>query len=505
MGHAYAVKLAGEEVHEMGVMLLTLLPAPYVDASASATVVGKWQRIFISAAGMMVELAVAAFSMLVWLEAQPGLIRSVAYDTLFIGSVSTLIFNGNPLLRFDAYYILSDLLELPNLGTRSQRYYFYLVQRYLFGATDAINPATAKGERFWFAVYAPASFIYRMTVMFAIALFIASKYFFVGVGLAIWMAVSIIAWPVLKGLKFILLSSALTSVRWRAVSVTAFGAAALIAVFTVVPIPNGIVVRGMVWLPEELRIVAQSSGNFVRLLAEPGSIVGAGDEVAALDDPLIAFKRKKAKVRLTEIEARLLSAESRTPYELQLLSRQRELAEQELTEFARQERNLIARTPASGILIVPRAMDLTDNFIKKGEIIGYVRSDRAPSIRAWVPESEIEYLRDQNRSVSVRFDEAPWIRLDHSHIEREVPKSSRRLPAPALSTENGGPFALDPAAKDKDRILEDIFEVAISAPQDVAVERWGERVWVRFDLGASPIAWRLYRAARQLFLGRFHV
>ena len=71
------------------------------------------------------------------------------------------------------------------------------------------------------------------------------------------------------------------------------------------------------------------------------------------------------------------------------------------------------------------------------------------------------------------FDEAPWIRLDHSHIEREVPKSSRRLPAPALSTENGGPFALDPAAKDKDRILEDIFEVAISAPQDVAVERWG--------------------------------
>ena len=98
--------------------------------------------------------------------------------------------------------------------------------------------------------------------MFAIALFIASKYFFVGVGLAIWMAMSIIAWPVLKGLKFILLSSALTSVRWRAVSVTAFGAAALIAVFTVVPIPNGIVVRGIVWLPEELRIVAQSFRKF---------------------------------------------------------------------------------------------------------------------------------------------------------------------------------------------------------------------------------------------------
>jgi putative peptide zinc metalloprotease protein len=251
--------------------------------------------------------------------------------------------------------------------------------------------------------------------------------------------------------------------------------------------------------------VAQASGNFVKLLAEPGSIVGAGDEIAALDDPLIASKRKKAKARLTEIEARLLSAESRTPYDLQVLSRQRELAEQELMELARQERDLIARSPASGALIVPHAVDLTDNFIKKGEIIGYVRSDRAPGIRAWVPESEIQYLRDQTKSVSIRFDEAPWIRLDHSHVEREVPKSSRRLPAPALSTENGGPFVLDPAAKDRDRILEDIFEVNISAPQEVAVERWGERVWVRFDHGASPIAWRLYRAARQLFLGRFHV
>ncbi len=193
----------------MGVMFLTLMPAPYVDASASAIVAGKWQRILISAAGMMVELAVAVFAMLVWLKAQPGLTRSIAYDTLFIASVSTLIFNGNPLLRFDAYYILSDFLELPNLGSRSQRYFLYLVQRYLFGATEFRDPATATGERFWFAVYAPASFIYRMFMLFGIALFISSKYFIVGVILAFWMGITSIVWPVLKGLKFILLSPAL--------------------------------------------------------------------------------------------------------------------------------------------------------------------------------------------------------------------------------------------------------------------------------------------------------
>ena len=505
MGHAYAVKLAGEEVHEMGVMFLTLMPAPYVDASASAIVAGKWQRILISAAGMMVELAVAVFAMLVWLKAQPGLTRSIAYDTLFIASVSTLIFNGNPLLRFDAYYILSDFLELPNLGSRSQRYFLYLVQRYLFGATEFRDPATATGERFWFAVYAPASFIYRMFMLFGIALFISSKYFIVGVILAFWMGITSIVWPVLKGLKFILLSPALTTVRWRSLSVTALGATGLVAAFALVPIPNGTVVRGVVWVPEESRVVAKASGHLEKLLAVPGAIVAVGDEVAKLDDPLIASKRKKAQGRLTEIEARLLSAETRTPFDLEVLRRQRELAEQELADIERQEHDLTVRSPASGTFIIPHAVDLADNFIKKGETIGYVRSDRAPSIRAWVPEGEIEYVRDQTKSVSVRFDEVPWTRLDSSHIEREVPESTRSLPTPSLSTDNGGPFALDPTAKDKGRILEDIFEVDVSVPKELTVERWGQRAWIRFDHGASPVVGRLYRAARQLFLGRFHV
>ena len=134
----------------------------------------------------------------------------------------------------------------------------------------------------------------------------------------------------------------------------------------------------------------------------------------------------------------MLSAETRTPFDLEVLRRQRELAEQELADIERQEHDLTVRSPASGTFIIPHAVDLADNFIKKGETIGYVRSDRAPSIRAWVPEGEIEYVRDQTKSVSVRFDEVPWTRLDSSHIEREVPESTRSLPTPSLSTDNGG-------------------------------------------------------------------
>jgi putative peptide zinc metalloprotease protein len=505
LGHAYAAKLAGGEVHEMGIMMLTLLPAPYVDASASAIVPEKWKRALVAAAGMMVELAVAAIAMFVWLNAETGLLRSVAYDTVLIASVSTLIFNGNPLLRFDAYYIFCDLLELPNLGSRSQRYYNYLLQRYLFGANDTTVVPTAQGERFWFLLYAPASFIYRMVTIASVVLFISTQYFVVGLLLGIWMALVSFVWPVAKGIKFVLLSPSLGKVRLRAVTVAAFFLLAVGVLVSVVPLPNGTVTRGVVWIPEETRVVANASGILKQFLVNPGTKVVAGEPLIRLDDPLIASRRKKAQARLTEIEARLISAQARTPYEAELLQHQRELAKDELRDIERQYENLILRSPAAGTFVVPHFLDLADNFIKRGQMVGYVMTQRSPPIRTTVPESEIEYVRDRTTAVSIRFDEALWLPVGAAGIERQFPQSTRLLPSPALSSVNGGPFAPDPNAKEKETSLEAFFEIDLATPAGLTIDRWGQRVWVRFDHGASPALARIYRAGRQLFLGRFHV
>jgi putative peptide zinc metalloprotease protein len=506
LGHAYAATLAGAEVHEMGIMMLTLLPAPYVDASASVFVPEKWKRALIAAGGMMVELSVAAIAMLVWLNAEPGLLRSVAYDTVLIASVSTLIFNGNPLLRFDAYYIFCDLLELPNLGSRSQRYYNFLLQRYLFGAKDtAAAVRAAPGERFWFLLYAPASFLYRMATIASVVLFISSQYFVVGLLLAIWMASVSFVWPVVKGIKFVLLSPSLDKVRLRAVTVAVIFLVAVGLLVAVVPLPNGTVTRGVVWIPQETRVVANASGILTEVLVNPGTEVIAGDPLIRLDDPLIASRRKKAQARLTEIEARLVSAQARTPYEAELLQHQKELAKDELHDIERQHDNLVLRSPAAGTFIVPHMADLADNFIKRGQLVGYVMTERSPPIRTTIPESEIEYVRDRTTAVSIRFDDALWLPIGAARIERQFPQSTRLLPSPALSSANGGPFAPDPAAKEKETSLEAFFEVDIITPSELAIDRWGQRVWVRFDHGASPALARIYRAGRQLFLGRFRV
>src|SRR6185436_6627027 len=132
-GHGLAVKAKGGEVHEMGIMLLVLMPLPYVDASASIAFREKRERILVGAAGMLSELFLAALAMFVWVNVEPGLLRALAYNVMIVAGISTLVFNGNPLLRFDGYYIFSDLLEIPNLGQRANAYLGYVVKRHVLG------------------------------------------------------------------------------------------------------------------------------------------------------------------------------------------------------------------------------------------------------------------------------------------------------------------------------------------------------------------------------------
>src|SRR6185503_10544121 len=131
LGHATATKAFGREVHDLGVMLLVVTPVPYVDASAAWAFPGKWRRIAVGAAGMAVELVLASLALYVWLAVEPGLVRALAFHVIVIAGISTLVFNANPLLRYDGYYILADLLEIPNLRARANRYLGYLGERYL--------------------------------------------------------------------------------------------------------------------------------------------------------------------------------------------------------------------------------------------------------------------------------------------------------------------------------------------------------------------------------------
>ncbi|MBT4137970.1 MAG: peptidase M50, partial [Candidatus Latescibacteria bacterium] len=183
-GHAFAVRRFGGEVHTMGVMFLIFSPLPYMDATASWFFRNKWHRVLVGAAGMIVEIFVAAIALFIWAGTGPGIVHTLAYNMVFVASVSTVLFNINPLLRFDGYYILSDLLDMPNLHQHANQHLKYLVEHHAFGYQNAETPATSRRDEIWFTGFGILAGIYRIFVFSMIFLFVADQFLLAGLIMA---------------------------------------------------------------------------------------------------------------------------------------------------------------------------------------------------------------------------------------------------------------------------------------------------------------------------------
>jgi putative peptide zinc metalloprotease protein len=504
LGHAYAAKVRGGEVPEIGIMFLVFMPAPYVDASSSALFARKWDRIVVGAAGMMVELMLAAIAMAIWLATEPGLLRATAFNVMVIAGASTLIFNGNPLLRFDGYFILSDLIEVPNLGTRASRYWGYLAKRYLFDLRSATSPVMGGNEQWWLLAYAPLAYVYRLVVVASIAMFVGAQYFVVGLMLAAWVVAVSIVWPFAKLCRYVLTSPEISRQRGRAVTVSGAIAAAVLGAVCILPIPQGTVAEGIIWSPGEARLVSEIGGVIVRYRRSPGEHVAKGDALVEIDDPYLDAQKKLTQSRLSELQYRLAAAETSAPIEIELVRQRIAFAESDLAEAERKLNARVLRSPSDGVFIAQRGSDILESYAAKGSLLGYVMADTRLVVRVAVPESDIDIVRNSTRAVSVRLVSSMHDVITGALV-REIPAGTRQLPSPALAAAAGGPFATDVAAKSPDITVAPFFDIEVELPANVRPRRWGERVYVRFDHGATPLAAQLSRRIRQIFLARFNV
>ena len=504
LGHGYAVKNWGGEVHEMGILFLVLMPVPYVDASASAAFREKWRRALVGSAGIFVELLLASVALLVWLQVESGLVRAFAFNVMLIGGVSTLLFNGNPLLRFDGYYVLADLLEIPNLGHRANRYIGYLIQRYLFGATEAASPVTAAGERFWFVSYGLAAFVYRLFIMVAIILFVATKFFVIGVLLAVWSCLLMYGLPLAKGLWFLLTGPSLRQCRGRALSVTLGAVGVLAAILLAIPIPYGTVTEGVVWAPGDALIHARTKGLIAEVLAEPNGAVSRGDPLIRMEEPFLAAQVSVLEAEVRELELRYTATSVDDRVEAKIVREQLKHARAELALNRQRAEDLLVRSPSDGTFILPRAADLPGHFVNKGETLAYVMDFSRPTVRVIVTQDVIDLVRQRTRAIGVRFAERVN-QVFQAEIGLEMPSATDQLPSVALSTMGGGQVTMDPSGPGGAKTLEKLFLLELHLDSSVQISTVGGRVYVRFDHGPEPVAWRLYRNVRQLFLRRFNV
>ena len=505
LGHGYAVKKFGGEVHEIGIMFLVLIPVPYVDASAASALRDKHKRMLVGGIGIMIELLLASVALFVWLNAESGAVTAVAFNVMLIGGVSTLLFNGNPLLRFDGYYVLADWIEIPNLSGRSTNYLNYLIQRYIYGMREADKVTSLWSERVWFVFYGIAAFIYRMFIMFAIIAYIAGRFFIIGVLLAIWAATTQLLLPIGKGIKFLSGSPKLRTNRPRAL-ITTFAAIALIlgALF-LVPFPSYSIVDGVIWPSQQAQVRAGTNGFVTKVATTTDQKVRSGDLMMQLDDPFMRARLELIDTQLAGLEIQRSALIRTDRVQSALIAEEIDVVQNDRARLVEELEALDIRAPRVGTAVLPNASDLEGSFVAKGNVIGYVVAQRdTQTVRTVVSQNQIDLVRNDTQSVSVMPVE--WgAEPIKAIILREVPGATQQLPTPALGTAGGGNVPVDPSDPNGVQTLGRFFEFEILMVQPSADILLGRRVRVRFDHGTSPLGFQAYRSLRQLFLRLYNV
>lgn len=500
LGHGLAVKTWGGEVHETGINLLVLMPVPYVDASSAWAFRDKRKRALTGAAGILVELFLAALGVIVWTSVEPGVVRTAAFNVALIGSLSTLLFNGNPLLRYDGYYVLEDLIELPNLAQRAGRYWLYLIQRHLLGLHDAASPVTAHGERRWLAVYGFASPLYRLFILFGIALYLAGKFMLIGVLLACWAIAMQILLPLARAFVFLLRNPRTRAAPRRTLAVTA----ALVAVpvlLLLVPLPSVTRVDGVVWLEDQAQVVAATGGLVQRVTVASGSAIEAGTTLMELDAPELRARLAAARAHLDELRAQQASEAVADRVRGALLTEDVLAAEAELDKARADVDALTVRSAVAGRFVLPGDQRPVGRYVRQGEVVGYLIDPGRTIVRALVPQSRAGLLRQRVTGARVVLSERPDRALSATLL-RETPRASEKLPSRALGRAGGGSIALNPADAGGLTAAEPWFQVDLRLPPDAAPNGIGGRAYVHLEHGREPVWRQAARAVQQLLLSR---
>jgi len=502
--HGMAVKAFGGTVREIGLMFIVFTPVPYVDATSSYRFESKWQRALVAAAGIMAELALGAVAVYVWLTAEPGLVTAVAFNVILIAGVSTVLVNGNPLMRYDGYFILCDVLEMPNLAQRATQHWTYLIDRFAFGSRDAEPPIESSGERRILLVYGAVAPVYRLAITIGLIWFVASEYLFVGVVLAIVSAWAALVVPLWKGWLHLDRSAALARRRAPAMRRT-IGALLAAAVFVaLVPMPFHSVHQAVIWLPDEAIVRADAPAQIAAALVRPGQPLVRGEPIVTLDNPALLAEREVALSGVEQTEAQLRKAEIGD--RVRALSLRDELA-------ARQGKASYAERRVAGLTVtsatdgrwVPAApTELAGRYVKRGEVLGFVVGAPARLVRAAVTQEDMDLIRSRLHAVQVRLSHDVATPID-ARLRREVAGGEFDLVSPALGTSGGGQIAVDPSQQGGKRSLKRVFDVELEMDRPSSTSVFGDRAYVRFDLGTAPLAWQWLLRLRQLFLARLNV
>lgn len=499
LAHALAVKRAGGEVHETGIALMVFLPLPYVDASASAMFAHKYDRMLVSAAGIIVELACAAVGVILW-ASTTGTLQHIGLVMFMIGSISTLLLNGNPLLKFDGYYVLADWIEIPNLASRSRRTVLNSLKYIATGDTESRRSDEDLAERIWQHTYGVCSGLYRTGLMLTIAWMLSDKWFVVGVLLALSVLFLVIVVPLWRLMRELIKDPVYRSAR-SALLIGGLPVLVIVSAFSM-PVPHTRVLPGVIWIPDEAVLRVSSDCDIADVLVNPGSQVKAGDRLFSCEDSEAASRLIELVAQVDELMARRAGVVARDPLSLNTLNAELKASRAALEDSRERLEQRVVRARVDGLFDVVGTSMLEGRTAARGDVVGYVIPPSERTVRMAIDERWIARFTNELQSIALRVGAAGG--ESHVHettVLQRTPKATRVVASAALSTRGGGLYAADETG-DGRLLKEAVFDVELDWPEEAGAAAVGSHVDVRLVYAASPLSDRLRTSLQQAFAQR---
>lgn len=527
-GHGLSCKHFGGECHELGFMLLVFTPALYCNVSDSWMLPNKYARAAIGAAGMYVEVFLASIATFLWWFSEPGLFNHVCLSVMFICSVSTVVFNGNPLLRFDGYYILMDLAEIPNLRQKSTE----VVKRFMvwacLGLEQPESPFLPQSNHLFFGLYTVAAVIYRWLVVFSILYFLNQVFEPIGlkiVGQTIALAglIGMVVQPSWQLFKFFSTPGRMHKVKKPRLYGTIAGVLGVVGLIAFVPLPHHIVCSLEIAPRDAEHVYVEVPGRMSRPLVEVGQTVTAGTTLVKLsnNDMLRELEEMQGQLTEAEIEYENLLELRRVDPSVGVQIRPQGEAIQTLREMLREKRERVAQleavAPIDGVVLPPnsksdrRAPDgrlpgwsgspfdskNQGAYFNAGELICLLGDPKKVEGVLVVDQADVDLIR-LGDAVEIKLDAYPSLVFE-TRI-KQIANDDLEVSPPSLSIQHGGDLDTRTDESGMQRPLHTSFQARTEPLESSeAPIQLGMRGRAKVATQWQTLGWRLFRFAAKTF------
>lgn len=441
LAHALVCKGYGGEVRECGIIMILLAPMAYVDVTSSWRFNSKWKRIHVAIAGVCFEILIAAVGVIGWCVSESPLATQLFFDLVVIASVSTLLFNMNPLMRFDGYYILSDMLEIPNLYSQACQFTRGLARWLFFG--DSMTSGHEVGAPWWtIRIYGLLAAAWRITVTFGLLL-VAST-FFHGMGILL-AAFALLSWYG-RPVKNILIELAhrfhenRNSVI-RAVAVSIGILAICTASYLWIPSPVMLTSPGIVEYADISSVRAAVPGFIAKIYVSDGQFVGPGAKLIEIRNELIEQEYSDLSRQIDQCQIRhKMTIDRHQTAETQIQQRKLIGLHERLSQVKKQVQGLTVYSPKAGKVVARQLQNRLGDYVTVGQELVNIGRENRKEIRLSVGQKAANLIDPRlGRSVPVRIGSRrkTWGTLDQLN-----PRASTDILDPALGSHVGGTIAV---------------------------------------------------------------